>query len=625
MTLFSLAALLGLAGPSPATAGIFRHKDVQSIEIFLDAGEARAGEAIPDSEIPLSVRLTDGRGNVRTTTGARPGHIWRKLRVEVDGGSWDPSRAVIIVDPAHARSVEDLKTGALGVQVRSTRTRGARDRETLALDWRAVHGPPPEEISAVRVYAKGKELLDEKWLLPGSVARLHVEIDDLDGRTHSTADTLVRLPWDRIELTVDGLQDRGSGRLFAARTRAETPYRATVAIQDTTLEPVAMAFVRDWERIDGPHPKAIAHLTATVQPSASSPRGTLAPGASTPVTVSATTKEGRTFTTTPGAQLSLPVERLRVRTTFGTWNPNARDIRWSSNLRAIVGHEFAAEFSYQDRPDTAVMVRFLPDLLAPLKPWLTHEPVHLIGDAGRAGRSGRPGAAGQAAAAADGSARGMQGGEGEAGEAGEAGGRGPTLRITAWTTTTLDRKHPVVVYVLDGPSGRSVHVLRPDDGPLHITSQGGAGGAGGEGGTGGTGGIGSSTCIGGVGGLGGTGGMGGSGGAGGTGGRILLRVDHSGTARAFDLSSEPGESGMGGRGGDGGRAGTGGSGVETTAIVAGETDTCTRGSDGAPGADGTPGRRGAMGTRGSVRVVVDRGAVAVEASALPPRLAEALP
>lgn len=619
----ALLGVLALAFPLEGRAGIFRHGKVQTIEVDLDTGPARDGTVIPGHPIPLTVRIEDSRGNVRETDGVRPRSLWRKLDVQVVGGEWDPERAVVIPDGAGGRDVEALKQGAFSVHVRTPKTKGAKATEGRSLDWRAVHGPPPEEVAAVGVGAVGPDLLDGEWLLPGSRAQLVVKVTDSSGRDYRTEDSPVRIPWHRLQVATDGMAHSGDGRLQAERRRADTPYAVTVAIPDTSVAPVTATWTRDWERIDGPSPDNLTAFSFELEVPRRGPAGGLPPGSITPLLARATTKQGRVFTTVPGAVLSIPSERLQVRANLGTWNPGPRTIGWSSALRRVAGDTYRLDVTYDGAPRFQRSLSLQPDFLAPLEPWFTsgsHAFEEADATGGRDGRTGRPGTDGSA-----GSRHGMGAGDGVDGQTGAAGTPGPHLRVTAWTTPTLDGAHEVVVYILDGPDGRSVHVVPPDAGPVRIVSRGGAGGSGGRGGTGGAGGVGVGACRSGDGGDGGDGGRGGAGGAGGAGGRIVLRVDHSGTARRFELVSRPGEPGRGGRGGAGGDGGAAGRVITPTVSDGQPVPTCTAGSAGDRGSEGPPGPDGAQGARGPTRVSVDPTAVRTEQNALPPKLREALP
>ena len=611
--------------PGVGTAGIFRHGKVADITLTLDTGPARTGEVIPGEPIPLRVQLTDIRGNVRTTDGTRPTGLWRKLDVQVVGGVWEAERARVIPDPPSDRDVDALMDGTFEVHVEATRTRGAKVSVARALDWRAIHGPPPEEIETVGLGAYGSELLDQRWLLPGSAAQLVVQVTDTSGRTYRTEGSPVQLPWRRVQVSTDGLELRGDGRVYAEKRRSATPYAATVSIPETPIEPLTTTWTRDWERIDGPAPGDVTDFSVRLVMPRNSPRGELPPGAVTPVLAEATTREGRVFNTAAGAVLSLPSERLAVRPHLGTWNPGPRTIGWSRDLRTVAADQFRVEVGYAGRPDLQLAFTFRPDMLAPLRRWTTpgaHAFVEDTAQAGGTGPSGRPGRGGMASA---GARDGGRGGDASDGQGGAPGTPGPHLGITAWTTTTLDGRHSVVVYVLDGPHGRDVHVVPPGTGPIRFVSQGGDGGDGGDGGVGGRGGDGVAACKSGNGGDGGDGGRGGAGGAAGRGGRIVLKVDHSGTADRFELVSGPGAAGQGGRGGSGGRPGEAGEVRNPDSTSAAIQPACTVGTAGDHGSDGPPGPPGVAGARGRVRVVVDPLATEREAAALPPTLREALP
>ena len=105
MTAVLFGLWLGIQLPT-AEAGIFRHRKVQSVEVTLDTGRARAGEVIPGQPIPITVTLVDDRGNRRTTDGVLPRSVWRKLEVTVDGGRFKPDTAVVVPSPARERSAE---------------------------------------------------------------------------------------------------------------------------------------------------------------------------------------------------------------------------------------------------------------------------------------------------------------------------------------------------------------------------------------------------------------------------------------------------------------------------------------------------------------------------------------
>lgn len=619
-TTASLAILL-----TPAHAGIFRYRSLTDIDLTLDTGPARPGEVIPGHPIPLTVRLKDNKGNVRTTDGALPNAIWRKLDVQVDGGTFDPSRAVILPEPAGGRSIEQLEQGALSIRVRVEKTPGITGTEHRTLDWRAVHGPPASEVTRLTVRGTGTDLLEQRWLLPGSVVQLTAEVQDDSGRAYRTDTGPVRIPWSRFTVDVDGLQERDNGTFFAERKRLPTPYSATVTLPDAPLDPLTVSYTRDWERVDGPAPEAITRLTAALVVPRGTPDGELPPGSVTPLRVTATTKEGRTFTTDDAAVLSLPADRLVVTPHLGTWSPGPRTIRWSDDLRGVVGKRFRFDVQYESRPDTKLSFVFQPDFLSILAPWSSPGKHRFQENDAPSGQGGRDGVAGRDGTGTHGAAEGGNGGDGGDGQAGAPGPDGPHVQVTAWSTTTLDGRHPLVVYVIDGPGGRGVHVHNPANGPVRIVSKGGNGGHGGVGGEGGRGGSGGPGCGSGNGGTGGDGGKGGPGGAGGSGGRIVLRVDHSGTASHFDLRSKPGEAGHGGRGGGGGRGGDAGQ-VVTPRVAEGQVvPSCTMGNSGARGSEGPPGPQGPPGAEGRVRVQVDPGAVSLEAAGLPPKLREALP
>jgi len=608
-----------------AEAGIFRHRHVTTVAVRLDTGPARDGEAIPGHPIPLTVTLTDRRGNQRVTEGAKPRLLWRKLQVDVEGGRFDPERAAVVPDPANGRTVQRLQSGRLAVTVTPTKSRSAASSTLHSLDWRAVHGPLASEVKQVSLSAHGAELMDNHWLLPGTEVQVTGLVVDDRGRTYRTDQGPVRIPWARLALTTQGLTDQGSGRLKADRSRNTAPYRIKLGMPEAAVATFHTEWVRDWERIDGPEPKAITTMSMSLEVSQDTPDGELVPGAVTPVLIEATTLEGRTFTTKRGARLALPSSRLVVRPTHGSWSPSPQTIAWSSDLRSMVGKTYDLQVAYVDRPDTRMQAVWQPDFLHPLKPWRTSGDHATVASDALEGSPGRPGEHGSDGVDARSRRRGTDGGDGGDAGSGAAGRPGHSLILTAWTTATLDGRHEVVVYVLDGPDGRSVHTILPGQGRVRVHTQGGAGGHGGHGGHGGDAGHGASACRPGRGGDGGRGGRGGDGGDGGDGGNIQVYVDHPATAHRFELDSLGGPGGEGGTGGNGGEPGRAGSVVTPPHIEGQASPACAEATSGDTGMRGPPGPNGPNGPNGRVDVRIDRFAVQAAKTSLPSELREALP
>jgi len=631
MSATSLGLWLG-ASLLTAQAGVFRHRHVTSVEVDLETGPARVGEAIPGHPIPLTVTLVDDRGNRRVTEADRPRHLWRKLEVQVEGGHFNPDRAVVVPDPAGTRSRDDLQQANLVVKVTPVRRRSMARTERRSLDWRAVFGPLASEVTHVALVTRGPELMDDHWLLPGSQLQAAGHVTDRQGRTYRTDRGPVRIPWDRLQLTTEGLTQHGHGKLTAQRTRTESPYVAELVLPGAEVATFHTEWVRDWERIDGPKPEAITGLTVAVLTDRDIPDGELPPGAITPVLIEATTQTGRTFTTKRGARLSLPSSRLVVRPTHGRWNPGPQTVSWSDDLRGMVGKTFGLHVAYADRPDTGTHGVWEPDFLHVLRTWRTpgeHVAASPQPYATTAALAGPPGPHGADGVDVRNRRRGRDGGDAGDGADGVAGMAGPELTLTAWSTTTLDGRHSVVLYVLDGPDGRSVHTVLPGQRPVYIETRGGDGAAGGRGGQGGAGGDGASACRPGSGGDGGRGGRGGRGGAGGFGGSVRVFVDHPATARHFEVQSVGGQGGAGGVGGQGGQGGRPG-GIIAPLQVEAEADghpasACMEADLGADGMRGAPGPAGPNGQPGRIDVRTDPLAVRSARSALPPRLREATP
>ncbi|MFT4622677.1 MAG: hypothetical protein ACI8PZ_001333 [Myxococcota bacterium] len=627
-----------LSAPGPRGRHGFPTRKVAAMEVTLDGGPALPGTLVPGQPARLDITVENRRGHTLSTRNRSLRRSSRRVVVAVEGGTWDPVTGTVI---AHRPSAQTARVAAVQIDVTYLGRPDLDQHRTLRIDWRAVLGPDPSEVTALTVAPMSSGLLDG-WLLPGSPLALEVRATDHTGRSYSTApEAALQLPWDRLTLETAGLEG-GSGEHRAME--ASVPrggYSARVAFTGSD-HAESLTWKADFQRRDGPGPRDVRALSWTLEAPAGSPPGKAPLGATLPLQVTVTTREGRTFPLRSDGPLRLPADRLVVRTRHATWDPERAEVSLDPTLSA--GQRYSVEVRYQGRSDLGGRQTLRPDYLAAIGPWAAPDAEKELGHVGGGapgsdGRPGRGGRAGRAGAAAsddsDVGGRGERGGDGARGEDGAPGAIGRHVQVHATVGWTVDRSERVVLYrVADETGASAVRVKRWHQAPVILLSRGGAGGAGGAGGTGGPGGAGGGGCRSGDGGDGGRGGDSGIGAEGGPGGQVTLVVSSPDLYRHFELRSVGGAGGVAGAAGGAGKAGKSpsfgslvGAVAGLVASLAGDAPTDAPECDaGDPGRAGGPGRAGSPGRAGGGGTVHKKvaGDVLAQIGELPPEVAAVL-
>lgn len=604
------AAVLALALAAPtAEAGRrgFPAKKVKSFDVALDGGPALPGTVVPGQPSPLQLTIADKRGRTLSTADGSLVSTTRRIEVLVEGGQYDPHSGTLIADRPDPRQA---RTATLTVTARYAKRPDLDVVRSWPIDWRAVLGPDPQEVTGLTVTPVSSEIVDD-WLLPGAEVGLDVAATDTHGRTYRTGPgQRIGLPWARLSAQSEGMLPQPQEGLLRAKPDVPRDSRYTVSVAyEGSPHTADASWAPDYQRLLGPEPDEVAALTWSVSLPDSSPAGQAPLRAQLPVQVTVDTTNGRTFQLRTAGKMRLVADRLRLDTRRSTWD--AQRLLLVVDDRIGAGQGFGMQVAYEGRADLASRQAFQVDYLGsiPKELFVGGGTVHAIeggyGDPGRAGVTGRDGREGRAStdpqSVAD---RGTNGQAGSHGEDGRPGGDGGVLRVRAASAWTLDGAHQLVVYELGTGDGRRSVLVKPWREPaIDLVSRGGPGGSGGAGGDGGDGGPGGDGCLTGDGGDGADAGDGGNGGPGGRGGDVQLTASSAALFDHFRVSAPGGRGGSGGPGGSGGQGGIAPSSTSPPTEYDSEgnalpSPSCESGRNGLDGRDGRTGQPGYDGPPG---------------------------
>jgi len=627
--LFTLSAL-GLVA-SPAAHGSkkgFKSKKLDKFEMAADVGPGLDGAIIPGIRTQLEFRVIDTKGRQVSTHDGALKRTTRRIEIEVQNGRYDPDAGVVVANmpvKGQERSSEVIVTA------RYAKRPDLDIHHTLPIDWRAILGPDPNEVTSISMKPTSHELVGD-WLLPGAKLKLVVRVEDLHGRAYTTAGGPLTLPWNRLGVEARGMAGNNANWTAAIRDVPDNQFEAEIAYLETEFS-TSGSWRADFQRLHGPEPDDVATLNWSLQQPEDSPDGKAPLGAQLAVQVEVTTQEGRIFLLRDGGKMALKSRRLEGVPTRAKWVPERGLLEVDGEIAA--GQRFGLELRYQGRDDLGGTVTMTPDYFGsiPDKYWAAgagHAGSGYNGSSGRDGADGYSGVDGRDAGNDTSHAEaGSHGQDGVNGGRGQDGDDGPRIRVYASVAHTLDRSDMAVVYRIVGEGGSSFLLVKKwSDDPIRVLSRGGAGGRGGNGGDGGHGGGGGGGCLSGDGGDGGDGADGGTGGQGGDGGSVQLIASN---ATLFDHFRLVAPGGRGGARGRGGSAGSGGSSPSATTPSteyddegkAIEGPSCNGGRDGQRARDGRGGHDGYGGSSGQTDRQV-RGGVKREIGVLPPELARSL-
>lgn len=471
-----------------------------------------------------------------------------------------------------------------------------RTKRVFLPDFAALRGPEPEDVKQLSV-GIDRSATDGEFV-PGRPYPIEISVTD-DSRRYKTGG-VPGLPLDRLKIVTSGLEfDAGrmlitgsldKALLHKGKYKIEVSYRGRPDLTRTEV------ISPDFAAIEGPAPINIktAFIVGDLKK-----HDAVVPGSELRLDLQVTDKKGRVYRT-DWEFPRIPRNRVRVRTKNLDYDKQTGRLRFSGDLRKMMGRRYEITAWYRGRKSKKDKVVLKPDFISGL-PLMKEDELVYRGEDGHDGRHGRSaGALYEAAvkrAAAEGTKVARQReGNGEDGGNGADGAKGPSVTIRAREVSSLDGKKRLILMEVKVQGEPARYFLRSWDGaPLRVASYGGKGGDGGNGGDGSRGDeayfsddeyeIEPPVYY---------GGAGGDGGRGGDGGDIRLLVSREELLKAFVLESHEGP---------GGRKGTGGAGS-----VSGAQGMTGRPPAGGVAARPNSGRAGADGPRGGageIRAEVD--------------------
>lgn len=175
-------------GPEPA--------DVSKIEVLVGS-KTGSRYLAPGRIYPLEIVATDARGRRYSTSSQSPPLLpLSRIQLDAIGLQWNSAARTLVPSGS-----EEYFQGRYRLVI------AYNGREDLAVDldfpadFAAVRGPEPEDVESLQV-----ALSDERGravgsdIAPGQRLELTVRVRDTEGRTFSTSEGDLQLPWSRLEV-----------------------------------------------------------------------------------------------------------------------------------------------------------------------------------------------------------------------------------------------------------------------------------------------------------------------------------------------------------------------------------------------------------------------------------------